>query len=111
MKIFDKFLKRSCNCQNAENTKEKKEISVKKDGVMNVKILGSGCKNCLTLTENVKSALNDMKIEANIEKVTDFKEISSYGILSTPGLVIDEKIVSYGKVLKSEDVKKIIEKL
>ena len=50
-------------------------------------------------------------LEANIEKVTDMGNISSYGIMSTPGLVIDEKVVSYGKVLKPEEIVKIIEKL
>ncbi|AVQ32578.1 thioredoxin family protein [Fusobacterium varium] len=78
---------------------------------MTIKILGTGCKNCVNLTDNVKKALTSLNIEANIEKVTDIENISSYGIMSTPGLVIEEKVVSYGKVLKPEEIVKIIENL
>ena len=77
---------------------------------MKIKILGSGCKNCLTLADNIKAALAVLGAEAEIEKVTDFAEIAKYGVMSTPGLVIDEKVVSYGKVLKPQDIVKIIEK-
>lgn len=77
---------------------------------MKIKILGSGCANCVTLAENTKKALAESGIEAEIEKVTDFAEIAKYGVMSTPGLVIDEKVVSYGKVLKPQDIVKIIEK-
>ena len=77
---------------------------------MKIKILGSGCKNCVTLAENTKAALAELGTEAEIEKVTDFAEIAKYGVMSTPGLVINEKVVSYGKVLKPQDIAKIIEK-
>ena len=53
----------------------------------------------------------ELGLEAEIEKVTDFAEIAKYGIMLTPGLVIDEKVVSYGKVLKPGDIAKIIEKV
>lgn len=72
--------------------------------MMTIKILGSGCRNCVTLAENAKQAVLEAGIKAEIVKVTDFAEISNYGIMSTPGLVIDEKVVSYGKVLKKEDI-------
>lgn len=76
---------------------------------MNIKILGPGCKNCVTLAENTRIAMEQMGIEANIEKVTDFSSIASYGIMSTPGLVVNDKVVSFGKVLKPNDIIKIIE--
>ena len=76
-----------------------------------IKILGSGCKNCETLVENTKQALTQLGIEAKVEKVTDFSEISSYGIMSMPGLVIDEKVVAFGKVLKPNEIIEILEKL
>lgn len=78
---------------------------------MNIKILGSGCKNCITLAENTKIALDQMGLEASIDKVTDMAEIPSYGIMSTPGLAINDKVVSYDKVLKPNDIKSIIEKV
>ncbi len=77
---------------------------------MKIKVLGSGCKNCVTLTKNTEEALKEMGIGAEIIKVTDFKDIASYGIMSTPGLVIDEEVVSYGKVLKPSAIKEILEK-
>ncbi len=75
---------------------------------MKIKVLGPGCKNCVTLAENTKAALAELGVEAEIEKVTDFVQIASYGIMSTPGLVIDEKVVSYGKVLKPQDIVKLV---
>lgn len=78
---------------------------------MKIKVLGPGCRNCVALTENTKTALSELGIEAEIEKITDFAEIARYGIMSTPGLVIDEKVVSFGKVLKPKDIAKIIEKV
>jgi small redox-active disulfide protein 2 len=71
---------------------------------MIIKILGSGCRNCIQLAENTKAALKDMGIEAEIIKVEDFKEIVAYGVMSTPALVLDGKVVSVGKVLKPKDI-------
>jgi len=76
---------------------------------MIIKILGSGCKNCITLKENTEMALEEVGVEAEIIKVTDFKDIMAYGVMSTPALVIDEKVVSFGKVLKPKEIIKILE--
>lgn len=76
---------------------------------MIIKILGSGCKNCAKLQKNTEDALKASGIEATIEKVTDFKDIANYGVMSTPGLVINEKVVSQGKVLKEKDILKLLE--
>ena len=76
--------------------------------LMKIKILGSGCPNCKVLEANVKKAVEEMKIKADVEKVTDIEKIMEYGIMSTPALVIDEKVVSYGKVLTSEEIKKLL---
>ena len=75
---------------------------------MQIKILGSGCPNCKLLEANVLKAIKEMKIKANVEKVTDIAKIIEYGVMSTPALVIDEKVVSYGKVLTSEEIKKLL---
>lgn len=78
---------------------------------MKIKILGPGCKNCITFEANTKEAITELGLEAEIEKITDIVEIAKYGILSTPGLVINEKVVSFGKVLKPKDIAQIIEKV
>lgn len=77
---------------------------------MVIKVLGSGCKSCITLTENTKVALKEADIEAEIIKVTDFKDIAAYGVMSTPALVFDEKVVSFGKVLKPKEIVKLLKK-
>lgn len=74
---------------------------------MNIKILGAGCPNCVILYNNVSSACRELKIEAIIEKVTDFQNISEYGVMSTPALVIDEKVVAIGRI-KYKKVKELI---
>lgn len=77
---------------------------------MIIKILGSGCKSCVTLKENTETALKEVGIEAEVVKVEDFKDIMAYGVMSTPALVIDEKVVSFGKVLKPKEIAKILKK-
>jgi small redox-active disulfide protein 2 len=75
---------------------------------MTIKILGPGCMNCQTLYKRTEEALKELHLEAILEKVTDFQKIASYGIMRTPGLVIDERVVSYGCVPKAEEIKKFI---
>ena len=75
---------------------------------MNIKILGSGCSNCKKLEDNTRTAVKELGIEAIIEKVTDIKEIMKYGVMSTPALVVDEKVKFMGKVASSEDIKKYL---
>lgn len=75
---------------------------------MIIKILGSGCKKCVKLGENAKAAADAAGKDAQIIKVTDFAEIAAYGVLSTPGLVVDEKVLSAGKVLSAEEIGKLI---
>lgn len=77
---------------------------------MIIKILGSGCKNCIALKKNTEEAIKEKGIEAEVVKVEDYKDIVAYGVLQTPALVIDEKVVSFGKVLKPKDIIKILEK-
>ena len=77
---------------------------------MKIKVLGPGCKNCENLADNTKAALKELGLEAEIEKVTDYGEIAGYVVLSIPGLVVDDKVVSSGKVLKPKDIVKLLKK-
>jgi len=64
--------------------------------LQNIKVLGSGCKNCETTANLIKIAAEQANVEINLEKVTDMGEIMSYGVMSTPGVVIDEQLVHAG---------------
>ncbi len=75
---------------------------------MNIKVLGAGCMNCKKLEENVKKAVEELGIEASIEKVTDIKKIVEYGVMKTPALVVDENVKVVGKVPNVEEVKKYL---
>lgn len=66
---------------------------------MKIKILGTGCPKCKKLEENVRKALGEESLNAEIEKVTEINKIMDYGVMMTPALVIDEKVVSVGKTL------------
>ena len=66
--------------------------------MLTIKILGSGCENCKRLAWLAERAVNHLAIEAQIVKVTDYPEIMKYNIMSTPGLVINEKLVSAGRI-------------
>ncbi|MEJ2103646.1 MAG: thioredoxin family protein [Ignavibacteriaceae bacterium] len=71
---------------------------------MKVKILGTGCKKCQTLEAKVREVVQQNNIDAKVEKVTDLSTIVSYGIMMTPGLVIDEKVKSYGTIPKDDQI-------
>jgi small redox-active disulfide protein 2 len=75
---------------------------------MEIKVLGTGCANCKTLEKNVINALAEMNFSADVEKVEDIVKIMNYGILRTPGLVIDGKVVLSGKVPSVKELKEII---
>ncbi|MEJ5244415.1 MAG: thioredoxin family protein [Bacteroidota bacterium] len=77
--------------------------------MLSIKVLGPGCPKCVRLQGNVQQAVNELNIDVQIEKVTELDKIMSYGIMATPGLVINEKVVSYGKLLNVNECKKIIE--
>ncbi|MGC9108965.1 MAG: redox-active disulfide protein 2 [Caldimicrobium thiodismutans] len=73
-----------------------------------IKVLGPGCPKCELLYENVVKALDELGVEADIIKIKDFMQIAAHGVLTTPGLVVDGKLVSQGKVLSVEEIKEIL---
>ena len=77
---------------------------------MEIKILGTGCSNCKALEKSVINALADMDLSANVSKVEDIQKIMAYGIMRTPGLVIDEKVVLAGRIPSLNELKEIIVK-
>lgn len=77
---------------------------------MEIKIYGTGCKNCVKLAENAKKAVEELGIEAEIIKVEDMKDIVEAGVMSTPGLGIDGKVKVKGRVPDVEEIKELISK-
>lgn len=75
---------------------------------MNIKILGTGCTNCKKLEQNVRDAVKELGISAEIEKVEDIKDIVKYGVMLTPALVVDEDVRSVGKVLTVDQIMTLI---
>jgi small redox-active disulfide protein 2 len=72
---------------------------------MEIKILGKGCPRCEELERRIINALADLGVAANIQKIKDIKDIASYGVLSTPGLVINNKVKSSGRLPSPEEIK------
>lgn len=79
------------------------------ESAVSIKVLGSGCAKCGALEDAVRAALTELGITAEIEHVTDFAQIAAYGVMTTPALVVDGKVVSYGRVLKKGEAKAVIQ--
>ena len=75
---------------------------------MNIKVLGGGCCKCENLLSAVKEAVAQKGIDAEIEYITGMARIMEYGIMSTPALMVDNKVVSMGRVLKAKDIAKLL---
>ena len=79
--------------------------------VKSIKVLGAGCKSCHEQYENCKTAVKELGMDLEVEYITDMEKVMGYGIMSMPGIVVNEKVVSMGKVLKAADVIKLLKKL
>lgn len=75
---------------------------------MDIKVLGTGCPNCKALKTNVANALDSLGMEARVQEVTDFAEILSYGVSSTPALVLDGKVVTAGRVPPTDQIRTLL---
>lgn len=73
-----------------------------------IKVLGGGCAKCHELEANTRAALAALGLAEDVQQISDFPVIAAYGVMSTPALVVDEKVVSYGKVLRQEEVASIL---
>ena len=106
----------ACACNCGCPTSEVEEITndccpEAKDGICCNKVLGAGCKSCHEQYENAKEAVKSMGLSVEVEYITDMQKVMAYGVMSMPALVVNEKVVSMGKVLKSADVEKLLHKL
>ena len=81
------------------------------DGICCVKVLGAGCKSCHEQYENAKAAVKAMGLPVEVEYITDMEQVMTYGAMSMPAIVVNEKVVSMGRVLKAAEVEKLLRKL
>ena len=81
------------------------------DGICCVKVLGAGCKSCHEQYENAKAAVEALGLNVEVEYITDMEKVMEYGVMSMPAIVVNDKVVSMGKVLKAADVEKLLHKL
>ena len=105
----------ACACNCGCPTSEVSEITSDccpeaKDGICCIKVLGAGCKSCHEQYENAREAVKAMGLSVEVEYITDMQKVMEYGVMSMPALVVNEKVVSMGKVLKVADVEKLLQR-
>ena len=101
----------SCDCPAGEAAEMAGDCCAEaKDGICCIKVLGAGCKSCHELYENTKDAVRTMGLSVEVEYITDMQKIMEYGVMSMPAIVVNERVVSMGKVLKAADVEKLLRK-
>ena len=81
------------------------------DGICCIKVLGAGCKSCHEQYENAMAAVKALGLNIEVEYITDMEKVMGYGVMSMPAIVVNEKVVSMGRVLKAADVEKLLHKL
>ena len=102
----------ACGCSASETVNNSNDCCPEvKEGIYCIKVLGAGCKSCHEQYENTKEAVKAMGLPVEVEYITDMQKVMEYGVMSMPALVVNEKVVSQGKVLKAADVEKLLHKL
>ena len=80
------------------------------DGICCIKVLGAGCKSCHEQYENAQAAVKALGLPVEVEYITDMEKVMGYGVMSMPAIVVNEQVVSMGKVLKAADVEQLLRK-
>ena len=102
----------SCGCPTGEAKKITNDCCPEaKNGICCIKVLGAGCKSCHEQYENAKRAIKDMGLSIEVEYITDMQKVMEYGVMSMPALVVNEKVVAMGKILKENEVMTLLQKL
>ena len=100
-----------CGGNSAEKSNENSCCGEAVDGIRCIKVLGAGCKSCHEQYENAKKAVEELGLSVEVEYITDMEKVMAYGVMSMPTLVVNEQVVSMGKVLKAAEVIKLFGKL
>lgn len=102
-----------CCCGSAAKAEESPKTccGAPVDGICCVKVLGAGCKSCHEQYENAKAAVQAMGLNIEVEYITDMEKVMEYGVMRMPAIVVNDNVVSMGKVLKAADVETLLRKL
>ena len=102
-----------CCCASAPEAEERTSCfcGSSANSISSIKVLGAGCKSCHEQYENTKAAVSAMGLNVEVAYITDMEQVMRYGVMSMPAIVVNEKVVSMGKVLKAADVEKLLRKL
>ncbi len=98
----------SCSAPTQENNVTNECCDKTVEGICYIKVLGAGCKSCHEQYENVKTAVKNLGLDIEVEYITDMQKFMEYGVMSMPAIVVNEKVVSMGKVLKVAEVEKLL---
>ncbi|MGM9659051.1 MAG: thioredoxin family protein [Faecousia sp.] len=103
----------TCCCGSAPKAESSSSCCCGKavQGICCVKVLGAGCKSCHELYENTKAAVKALGLDLEVEYITDMEKILEAGVMSMPAIMVNETVVSMGKVLKAADVEKLLRDL
>lgn len=99
--------KTACCCNGSCEGKEPEKVM---ENIKNIKVLGAGCASCHKQYENAKKAVSNLGLNVEVEYITDMEKVMTYGVMSMPAIVINDKVVSMGKVLKVPEVENLFEK-
>ena len=100
-----------CCCGSTDQAGESAYCCESGSGIASIKVLGAGCKSCHEQYKNAKAAVKALGLRVEVEYITDMEKVMGYGVMSMPAIVVNEKVVSMGKVLKAADVEKLLHKL
>ncbi len=100
-----------CCCGSAGQAEESACCAKPASGATSIKILGAGCKSCHEQYENAKAAVKALGLSVEVKYITDMEKVMGYGVMSMPAIVVNEKVVSMGRVLTAADVEKLLRRL
>lgn len=98
-------------CCGSEAKEENTCCGAPVDGICCIKVLGAGCKTCHEQYENAKAAVAALGLSMEVEYITDVEKVMEYGVMSMPAIVVNDQVVSMGKLLKAADVEKLLRRL
>ena len=98
----------TCCCGSGAKTEETCCCGEIGSGIASIKVLGAGCKSCHEQYENAKAAVKALGLDLQVEYITDMEKVMEYGVMSMPAIVVYDKVVAFGKVLKTAEVEKLL---